>query len=96
MNDHYNQEVIWTPTTGAAYGDRAEGTPKTVLMRWEGKVKLLTDAQGRQVTSTVRAYTDEDVRVGDLLTYNGQTVTVLQVAPKYALDGELSHREVYG
>ena len=61
----------------------------------EFKNRLILNAQGAQVSSQSKLFTDSEVSVEDIVNYNGKDYTVIQANPLYDLDGITQAYQVY-
>lgn len=91
---YLRQTAIWHRPTGTdAYG-KPTWESADIPVRWEGKRRLVRDAQGREVVSEARVFCVAAVQTGDELEYAGRRWPVINVATMPGLDGPESHREV--
>jgi hypothetical protein len=89
-----------TATLRAFTGYDRTGSPnydeRTIRVRWEGRRALVRDAQGNQVVSEARFYTDSPVTSGDtIVDLQDNEWTAISVSEHETLSGEVSHYEVY-
>ncbi len=59
--------TYWPPSTADAYGRSTYGPPVKIRGRWEDKVELFIDAQGREDRSEAVVYVSRDVVNGGYL-----------------------------
>lgn len=95
MIEHYcNQDAVWKGVEGRdAYG-KPKTTSTPIKVRWEGKRRLVRNAQGQEVVSEARAFCAEPVQPGDLINFNGKDWEVIAISEVPSLDGEVYFREV--
>lgn len=92
---YFNQTIRWGKATEVnAYGE-PELEWKDIKGRWQDKVNLIRDKEGKEVVSMVRLFCSDPIQVGDILEFQGREWAVLSVASIVRLDGSESHREVY-
>ena len=90
-----NQTATWKRKTGNdGYGQPVFALPTTIKVRWEGKRRLVRDAQGNQVVSEARVYCIDGVSTGDVLTYGGRDWIAIAVSEVPDLNGRVLYREV--
>ena len=95
IEGYCNQDAIWKRTEGRnAYGKPTTTTSIPIKVRWEGKRRLVRNAQGQEVVSEARAFCVEPVQPEDTLNYEGKDWTVIAVSEVPGLDGQVHFREV--
>ena len=95
IQNYLNQTATWHYTTGQMneYGEPETGS-KEIMVRWEGKRRLVRDNEGREVVSEARVFCVEPVQPGDLLEYASREWPVIAVSEATGLDGRIHFREV--
>lgn len=87
-----NQSVTLKKATGSdEYAQTTYGAGATIPARVEASRRLFRDAQGQEITAGSRIFTAVEVGPDDLL----DDRAVIRVDPVPALDGSISHFEVY-
>lgn len=81
------------PTALAADGSRTY-TSVSITCRMEPRMRLMTNQKGEQVTSSARLFTIEEVRIGDVIEYDGRDWPVIAAHEQWGMD-TVSHWEVY-
>lgn len=95
IRDYLNQTAQWYQKTGTnAYGEPEFAAPVQIKVRWEGKRRLVRNAQGEEVVSEARVFCLKAVATGDKLEYGGRQWPVIAVSEMPGLDGGISHYEV--
>lgn len=95
MIDLYlNQMAIWHRATGKnEYGEPVT-EDSNIKVRWEGKRRLVRNAQGQEVVSEAKVFCLEPIKPGDILEHGGRQWPVIAVTDVTDLDGNVLHREV--
>lgn len=70
------------------------GHSTPIKVRWEGKRRLVRNAQGQEVVSEARVLCTAEISPGDVLEYGGRNWPVITVSEAVGLDGRLMFREV--
>jgi hypothetical protein len=76
---------LWASSVDA-YG-KAAGGSDTIHARTDPKVQRVTGSDGQDVQVTVEVITEDEVRVGDVLTIGGTEQTAITAAPQKDLAG---------
>lgn len=94
IDSYLNQSAtLKRPTAMTAGGEQTFST-EFIKCRFEHHHRLIVNAKGEQVVSEARIFTRTEVRIGDVIAYNGRDWPVMQIAEQYALAG-VSHYEVW-
>jgi hypothetical protein len=95
IQGYLNQTATWHKVIGQnEYSEPIFADPVTIIVRWEGKRRLVRDNEGREVVSEARVFCIEPVKPGDVLRYDDRDWPVIAVSTVPGLDGKESHREV--
>jgi hypothetical protein len=95
IEGYLNQDAIWKRIESRdAYGKPKTITSTHIKVRWEGKRRLVRNAQGQEVVSEARAFCAEPVQPGDFINFNGKDWEVIAISEVPSLDGEVYFREV--
>jgi hypothetical protein len=95
IGDYLSQTAIWRHVTGRnEFGDPTYAPDQPVPVRWEPKLRLVRNAQGDQVVSEARVFTEASVEPGDVLVYGGREWPIIAVGQVVGLDGAEIGREV--
>lgn len=93
---YMTQTCTWKAKTGVNdYGEATFAASATINCRWQGKRKLVRDAQGREIISEQQCLTLSAVGLGDTLTYDGSEYPVITVERQPFIDGTLQGYMVY-
>lgn len=95
IENYLNQTCGWKSRTGHDGYEPTYAASVTIACRWENKRRMVRNFQGVEVVSESTVYCKEAVRPNDTLTYDGRDCIVITVSDQPALDGTVSHREVY-
>lgn len=94
IGDYCNQSVTWRHVTSRDEFNDPNYADQPIKVRWEAKRRLVRNAQGDQVVSEARVYTQAAVEPGDVLVYAGREWPVIAVGHATGLDGTELFREV--
>lgn len=76
LQNRLNQQATyWEKTGKSTYGDPSFDSPRTILVRWEDKNVVFTNAAGEEAVASSRVFLGEDIRAGDFL-FLGVSTTV--------------------
>jgi len=94
VTSYLTQRATWKRTVGLnEYGEPVTADT-TIRVRWEGKRRLVRNAQGQEVVSEARVFCVDPVQPGDILEHDGRGWPVITVSAVPGLGGATSHREV--
>lgn len=94
ISAYLNQIAQWKKMIGGEDGYPPQpGSPTEIKVRWEGKRRLVRNAQGVEVVSEARVFCIEDIKPGDVLEYGGRDWPVIAVSEAVGLDGKTMFRE---
>lgn len=95
MNHYFNQDISW----GKVVGRNAYAEPifewKEIKGRWQDKIEIVRDKEGREVTSVAKVFCTETVQADDVLKYRDKEWFIIAVSTMTKLDGSTNHLEVY-
>ncbi|HHW26248.1 MAG TPA: hypothetical protein GXX23_02780 [Firmicutes bacterium] len=95
IHGYLNQTAKWKKMTSSdGYPPQPEEPGTEIKVRWEGKRRLVRNAQGVEVVSEARVFCVEDIKPGDVLEYGGRDWPVIAVSETPGLDGKAMFREV--
>lgn len=95
IGDYLNQTAFWRHVTGRDdFNDPAYAADQPITVRWEARRRLVRNAQGDQVVSEARVFTEASVEPGDVLVYGSREWPVIAVGQVVGLDGAEIGREV--
>lgn len=94
IEGYLNQTAKHKTMTSADGYPPQPGTGTDILCRWEGKRRLVRNAQGVEVVSEARVFCVDNVNPGDVLEYGGRDWPVIAVSEVVGLDGKTMFREV--
>lgn len=94
IGDYLNQTATLKTVTGYNGYEEPTMTSSTIAVRWEAKRCLVRNAQGQNVVSEARVFTEAVVNPGDRLTYGGRDWITIAVSEVPDLDGVVRFREI--
>lgn len=90
-----HRAFVETGKSGTPVYDPPISSPPTIIFgRIAMAETLLTDENGKQITSGAKLYTEHPVGLGDLIGYGGKEWIVIKVVERLKLRGERDHLEV--
>lgn len=63
----HQDAVYWPPLGNDGFGGFSYGEPVAIKCRWQSRVTLVRNAQGKEVPSSAIVYPDRELRVEGLL-----------------------------
>ena len=94
IRGYLNQNARWKKLISEdGYPPQPEEPGTEIKVRWEGKRRLVRNAQGVEVVSEARVFCVEDIKPGDVLEYGGRDWPVIAVSEAVGLDGTVWFRE---
>ncbi len=95
MNKFLNQTAkLYSNSGWDAYGNPKPDSVKDIKVRWQESRRLILDKEGREIISEIKVFTLANVKVDDVLEFDGKKHIVLASSKKFTLQGEVSHLEV--
>ncbi|AEG14702.1 hypothetical protein Desku_1115 [Desulfofundulus kuznetsovii DSM 6115] len=94
ITPYLKQTAIWKQTIGYDLYGQPLTASTSIPVRWEGKRRLVRNAQGEQVVSEARVFTTHPIQPGDILSFGGRDWPVIAVSEVPTLDGAVLYREV--
>lgn len=91
---YLNQTVTWKRVVGLNEYGEPQTEEQEIRVRWEGKRRLVRNAQGQEVVSEARVFCEEAVQPGDILERGGRDWPVIAVSEIPGLDDTEQYREV--
>lgn len=96
MKEYFNQNVKWYRKTGNnAYGQPVYAPAVEIKCRYEERMKLIRDKQGKESVSQGVFYLKEKVGLDDKLEYEGKQYNVMNYSDTVDLDGVFLFRKVW-
>ncbi|KRQ86051.1 hypothetical protein ABG79_02183 [Caloramator mitchellensis] len=96
MKEYFNQKVKWYKKTGNnAYGQPIYAPAVEIPCRYEERMKLIRDKQGKESVSQGTFYLIEKVGLDDKLEYEGKQFNVMNYSDTVNLDGVFLFRKVW-
>lgn len=92
----YKQTAVLKVTDGYdEYGKPDIVETKEIACRIEFKNTLVVGANGQEITSSGRLFTDDEIKIGDIVCIDDEDYKVKQAFLSTGLDGEYAVNEVY-
>ena len=63
----HQDAMYWPPVGNDGFGGMTYGTPVLIKCRWQDRMTLVRDAEGKEVTSSAIVYADQALEVEGLL-----------------------------
>lgn len=96
ITPYLKQKAVWHMAVGLDEYAKPKLKKKQIKVRWEGKLRMVRDAQGKEVVSQFQILCKEKVSMGDYLELEkaNRKWPVISVYSVPGLDGEEIYREV--
>ena len=94
VKDYFNQTIALKTKGAVNEYNEASYSSSNIAGRFEYKRRLVRNAQGQEVVSEARLFTEASVSEDDVITHDGKDWTVIAVEDIVDLDGITLYREV--